>query len=445
MRHYFLKPIRPRQTVVPAVLSVSPASVNLDRTTPGNVATFTASLNLDPGSPLTVTVSSSDPSVTVSPSTFTLGGGNPITRTVTLTGATTGPDSATVSVSAPGQTTRTIAITRPPVPLDLTVTPASLVLDRVAPGNVGSFTVALNRVPDSAVLVSVSSSDASVNVFPASFSLSTGNPPSRAVSLTGAASGPSPVTISVNPLGLPSRSVTVTRPAFTPNVISGLAAWFDAADLASLTLDGSNNVSQWNDKSGNARHAAQATAANRPAYLTNQLNGRAAVRGNGSSTFLSFTGADLSAGYTLLAVYDIASTSASGIFGQYPASGTGNGIAFWSGLCRTGRSGATVSFPTGIPTAAGTPVATVITFDGTNPTANVAFLANWNATDRTGTATQIAGTPAAGTAYVGAVNPSDSPSSANIYEIAIYNRQITTAERTLLTQYVTSKWGIAWL
>lgn len=444
MRHYFLKPIRPRQTVVPSVLSVSPASVNLDRTAPGNVATFTASLNLDPGSPLTVSVSASDPSVTVSPSTFPLGGGNPISRVVTMTGATTGPNSVSVTVTAPGQTTQTIAITRPPVALELSATPTSLVLDRVAPGNVGSFTVALNRVPDTAVLVSISSSDSSVTVFPASFSLSTGNPPSRAVTLTGSASGPSPVTISVNPLALPSRSVTVTRPAFTPNVLTGLALWLDAADAASITLDGSLNVSQWNDKSGNARHAAQATAANRPGYFTNQLNGQGAVRGNGTSTFLSFDGAELSAGYTVFAVFDIATTTASGIFGQYPATGTGNGFVLWTGICRSGRSGANILIPTGAPATAGTPVAAVVTMDGANPSANAAYLANWNAAERTSTPTQNAGTPPAGTAYIGAANPGDSPSSANIYEIAIYNRRITNAERTQLTQYVTSKWGIAW-
>lgn len=60
---------------------------------------------------------------------------------------------------------------------------------------------------------------------------------------------------------------------FTPKSISGLAAWFDADDATTITLNGST-VSEWRDKSGNGRHATQATASNQPGYSTNALNGR---------------------------------------------------------------------------------------------------------------------------------------------------------------------------
>ena len=43
--------------------------------------------------------------------------------------------------------------------------------------------------------------------------------------------------------------------AFLPSSISGLALRLDATDASTLTPDGSNNVSEWRDKSGNARHA----------------------------------------------------------------------------------------------------------------------------------------------------------------------------------------------
>ncbi|MBI1325980.1 hypothetical protein GC170_22700, partial [bacterium] len=312
MRYYFLKPLRQNQAVVPPLgLSVTPTSLTLDRTSPGNVANFVASLNRSTDSPVTVSISSSDPSVTVSPASFTLGTSGQISQTVTATGAATGPDAVTLQVTAPGLTAQTIAISRPTVPLSLTVNPTSLTLDRVSPGNVASFTTSLNRVPDSPVLVSVSSSDLSVSVFPASFSLSAGNPPSSSVTLTGSSSGPSPVTISVNPLGLPSRTVTVTRPPFLPNMISGLALWLDAADDASITLDGSNNISQWNDKSGNARHVTQATATERPAYLAgtdpNAINGKAVLSSDSATKkWLSLANTNILAnktGGTLIAVF----------------------------------------------------------------------------------------------------------------------------------------------
>ena len=46
--------------------------------------------------------------------------------------------------------------------------------------------------------------------------------------------------------------------------IPGLATWHDASDEASVTI--ATGASQWNDKSGNSRHATQSTANNQPWY-----------------------------------------------------------------------------------------------------------------------------------------------------------------------------------
>lgn len=46
--------------------------------------------------------------------------------------------------------------------------------------------------------------------------------------------------------------------------------WFDAADASTVTI--ATGVSQWNDKSGNARHVVQATGANQPTYGAVLLN-----------------------------------------------------------------------------------------------------------------------------------------------------------------------------
>jgi hypothetical protein len=59
-----------------------------------------------------------------------------------------------------------------------------------------------------------------------------------------------------------------------PTDLAGCVLWLDATDLASITMDGSNRVSQWNDKSGNANHAVQLTDANKPVYnATGMLGG----------------------------------------------------------------------------------------------------------------------------------------------------------------------------
>lgn len=61
-------------------------------------------------------------------------------------------------------------------------------------------------------------------------------------------------------------SVAVTN--FVPTDIANCAAWYDAADVSTVTI--STGVSQWNDKSGNSRHVAQGIAANQPAYTSGQ-------------------------------------------------------------------------------------------------------------------------------------------------------------------------------
>lgn len=71
---------------------------------------------------------------------------------------------------------------------------------------------------------------------------------------------------------------------WTPAELPNLALWLDAADSSTITLNGST-VSQWNDKSGNSRHASQGTAANQPTYTASGLNGKPVVTFDGSDDF----------------------------------------------------------------------------------------------------------------------------------------------------------------
>ena len=81
-----------------------------------------------------------------------------------------------------------------------------------------------------------------------------------------------------------SPFVSAGTPPFTPASISGLALWLDAADTATITQS-SGLVSQWNDKSGNARHATQATGANQPVTNTRTIGGRNAIEWTGATKF----------------------------------------------------------------------------------------------------------------------------------------------------------------
>lgn len=60
-----------------------------------------------------------------------------------------------------------------------------------------------------------------------------------------------------------------------PSALSGLMAYYESDQ--GVTLDGSNNVSQWNDLSGNGAHLTQGTALSRPGYLPAGFGGKPAV------------------------------------------------------------------------------------------------------------------------------------------------------------------------
>jgi hypothetical protein len=82
-------------------------------------------------------------------------------------------------------------------------------------------------------------------------------------------------------MGMNPRLLRPAASGFDPRRIAGLALWLDAADSSTISLDGSSNVEEWRDKSGNNRHAGQTTGANRPDYASTR-NGRSVVGFGGS-------------------------------------------------------------------------------------------------------------------------------------------------------------------
>jgi hypothetical protein len=123
---------------------------------------------------------------------------------------------------------------------------------------------------------------------------------------------------------------------WTPSLIT-TALWLDAADASSVTTV-SGNVSQWNDKSGNGRNAAQSTAGNRPAYQSAAQNGLNAVRFTAASEHF------LTAG-TTSAWNFLHNGTASSVFVVSRVRSTGDNpdaAHAWIGTCST------ASFDTGV-------------------------------------------------------------------------------------------------
>jgi hypothetical protein len=91
-------------------------------------------------------------------------------------------------------------------------------------------------------------------------------------------------TPSPTPTPTPTSSVTPTPSpmGWTPANIT-TALWLDGDDSGTITTDGSGNVQQWDDKSGNNRHASESNSSRRPQLSSSGLNGK---------DILSFDGVD---------------------------------------------------------------------------------------------------------------------------------------------------------
>lgn len=82
--------------------------------------------------------------------------------------------------------------------------------------------------------------------------------------------------------------------SFIPSDISDLKAWFKS-DAANFTYDGSNLISQWNDLSGNGKHAVQTIAGRKPTFVA---SGGIKNKAYMSTTYSAGAGKGLLAGTT---------------------------------------------------------------------------------------------------------------------------------------------------
>lgn len=224
--------------------------------------------------------------------------------------------------------------------------------------------------------------------------------------------------------------VSVARAGLLP-VTGGLTLWLDAADPATVFLDGSNLIERWEDKSGNNYHATQSDPAKRPALNATAVNGLPGVRFDGSNDGLSISDSlSLSRPYTAF------------IVDQYYGSPQGRTLQSrdinwlmgkWGGKNGHYANG-WVNDPNANPAGTGNPV--IGTAVGT--TVNSQYFINGINKTTSGSPTGVPG-------KLGMVSSGAYPaevSQADIAEIVIYNRVLSYDERQLVGSYLASKWGL---
>lgn len=269
-----------------------------------------------------------------------------------------------------------------------------------------------------------------------------------------------------------------TPPSFDPRSVPGLAAWYDAADSASITLD-SGRVSQWSDKSGNARHATNTTSGStQPSYTTAGRNGlnvltfaaasvqRLTVAGTSTFNFLHNGVAD--SWWIAVSKY---ATSANpnavySLFGNISAGFGGPGVlCAWDNRTGVGTAGLNAAILN-----AGAPVANTLNAGNSAVlsaynnllTAQSFFVqeaihspSNATAADRfrfrVNGGSEIAANAKTGTASTsnavsamqfGGTGASALPLQGDVCELMFFNQLPTAADRNMIRQYLSAKWGV---
>ena len=249
-------------------------------------------------------------------------------------------------------------------------------------------------------------------------------------------------------MGISPRTL---RPSstFTPRSISGLALWLDASDSSTLfqNSDGtvpatasSDPVGYWADKSGNGRHAVQATAGSRPTVGSSSTAGKNAVRNNGTgSVALQVAAWPYTAGNTQFAVFNASALNQAvaqrGTLNdeprfaiQSPASGVVSVYA-----TRGGSSAAQTSSTVGYPTSQWAIGATLF-----NTALGRAYRDGVYGADTTDSQT-----------FSGDQELRLLSLPSNIYginggiaEFLYYDRQLTATEVSRVAAYLSRRWGI---
>jgi len=222
-------------------------------------------------------------------------------------------------------------------------------------------------------------------------------------------------------------------------LIVGHGMYQDSAKTIRVMSDG-DRVGAWEDQSGNARHVQQATAANRPFFRKNTLNGMDSIGVEASPQHLkSVANAALFSGNdaTLIVVYS--TTTASCLFKKplvlMQASNSSNRVLIDVG---NGTTSASYSSATDKIMQDGTPYIVI----GQVSAASVKEYKN-GSTQITSATPSIALSDVSTAFYV---HSNDTPTSAvhKLYFLAIYSRVLSTTELNQIGGYLNRRFAISW-
>jgi hypothetical protein len=214
--------------------------------------------------------------------------------------------------------------------------------------------------------------------------------------------------------------------------VSGLKLHLDASDSTTITKDGSNLVSQWDDKSGEGNHLTQSTASKQPLWVNDTLDTLPVIRFDGSDDFMNrstFVNGAISQGFYMFIVMKPSETGTTP-YNFDSASGT-------RGFCYSDN-------PAGLRYGCATDVAV----DSSLPSTHViyTFFVNGASSNVRKNSTSInssnLGSSTINGLWLAVRHNEANQGNAEFAEFLIYDNDIGTTNRDAIESYLTDKWGL---
>ena len=245
-----------------------------------------------------------------------------------------------------------------------------------------------------------------------------------------------------------STWIKKNNPKVKPTDIANLVVWLDASDDTTITKDASNFVSQWDDKSGNGNNMAQATSANQPVWTQGSISGKSVIRFDGTDDNMSVQTNAFSGDqeYTVFAIF-----KADAFGGPFNLTRTMWSIGVGGGGSRgqsifslnkgtnveVNRLGAWTTFATSL--VLDTPTMATVRYDAGGGTDELWIDSVAQAVSSSSAGTYLFNN---GIFRLGITTVTNNPAyySGDLGEIILFNRALTTQERTDIENYLNDKW-----
>lgn len=214
----------------------------------------------------------------------------------------------------------------------------------------------------------------------------------------------------------------------------------------SLSQSSGSPVSGWNDESGQGKNATQGTSGNQPTFQANAINGKPAVRFDGTDDFLSMTSgfADFTQGMTVFVVAKPTAVKAYARLFDF-----GNGMASSNVLMFRSASTDSLSFHSYTGGSLSTNLTATGMLDlnqshvfGYHQSGTTGKIYKDGRVVQTGTAAAIQNT-SRGNNYLAKSNwTGDEYFQGDISEVVIFNRALTESERAQVERYLEDKYSL---